>query len=357
MPVLGGGMAQTENSIANERMAALLRRERADRVPFIHKGYAFCAQNTGMARADIYEFPERSYFAQRWTMEQYNAEVAPFYTFSSYGAWEFGGTVEWPDDRWASGPSIASLPVQLPEDVFKLQLPDVTTAGCLPKMMAFARLQEKYGTRIAFIYGSPFTFAANVCGVDKFLLWTTTEPETVHHMLRLMTDHLKQVADYFISTFGAERVLPRVASPTDGLISPEMYQQFVLPYRMELHKHVLSKGVHHIYDHVCGEQNKNLPLLASLPWGDPGILSLGREVDLLAAAEIFPNEIICGNIDPSLVANGTPDEIYEACRANIEIGKQIKSGFAFMGGCELPVNTPPYHIHLMDKACHEFGAY
>jgi uroporphyrinogen decarboxylase len=136
-----------------------------------------------------------------------------------------------------------------------------------------------------------------------------------------------------------------------------MYERIILPYRMELHEYVLGKGVKHIYDHICGEQNKNLPLLARLPWGDPGILSFGHEVDLLKAAEIFPNEIICGNIDPAIVVKGSAEEVYDRCRENIEAGKQIKSGFIFMGGCDIPATVPPYHIHLMSKAAETFGKY
>jgi len=341
----------------NERIEALLERKPIDCVPFVHKGYSFCATNVGIPKADIFEFPEKSYLAQKWTMEQYHAEQAPFYTFVAYGSWEFGGEIEWPEDRWASGPSVAKRPVQTLEDLKKLKLPNVKTAGCLPRMMEFAKLQEKYQTQIGFIYGSPFTFCANLCGVDKFLEWAASEPDDVHHVMRLMTDHLKQVADWFIETFGAEKVLPRMASPTDGLISPRMYERLVLPYRMELHQYVLEKGVKHIYDHICGAQNKNLPLLAQLPWGNPGILSVGHEVDLLKVAEIFPYEIICGNVEPAIIIKGNPVEVYDACRNNVELGKQIKSGFIFMGGCDIPATVPPYHIYLMSKAAEEFGKY
>ncbi len=341
----------------NERIEALLHRQPIDCVPFVHKGYSFCATNVGVAKADIFEFPETSFRAQQWTMEQYGAEVAPFYTFVAYGAWEFGGAIAWPEDRWASGPSVAKRPVKAVEDVYKLELPDVKTAGCLPRMMEFARLQEKHQTQIGFIYGSPFSFAANLCGVDKFLEWSASAPEAVHHVMRLMTDHLKQVADWFIAEFGAERVLPRIASPTDGLISPRMYEKLILPYRMELHQHVLDKGVRHIYDHICGEQNKNLRLLAQLPWGDPGMLSFGSEVNLLDAAKFFPNDIICGNVKPDLVVKESAENVYAACRENIELGKQIKSGFVFMGGCDIPATVPPYHIYLMQKAAEEFGRY
>jgi len=350
-------MAKKISNVQNERIEALLNRKPNDCVPFVHKGYSFCASNVGIPKADIFEFPEKSFQAQQWTMEQYNAEIAPFYTFVAYGSWEFGGEISWPEDRWASGPSVSKRPVQNLEDLEKLTLPDVRTAGCLPRMMEFAKMQEKAGTQIAFIYGSPFTFCANLCGADKFLEWAAVEPDSVHKVMRLMTDHLKQVADLFINEFGAERVLPRVASPTDGLISPRMYERLVLPYRKELHEYALGKGVRHIYDHICGEQNKNLPHLASLPWGDPGILSFGHEVDLLHAAELFPNEIICGNINPAIIVKGTAEEVYSACKENILKGKQIKSGYIFMGGCDIPATVPPYHIYLMSKAAAEFGGY
>lgn len=344
-------------NIQNERINNLLNRKQIDCVPFVHKGYSFCASNVGIPKADIFEFPEKSFQAQQWTMEQYHAEIAPFYTFVAYGAWEFGGEISWPEDRWASGPSVSKRPVQSLEDLENLTLPDVHKAGCLPRMMEFAKMQEKAGTQIAFIYGSPFTFCANLCGADKFLEWAAAETEAVHKVMRLMTDHLKQVADLFIATFGAERVLPRMASPTDGLISPRMYERLVLPYRRELHEYVIEKGVRHIYDHICGEQNKNLPHLASLPWGDPGILSFGHEVDLLYAAELFPNEIICGNVNPAIIVKGTAEEVYTACKENIIKGKQIKSGFIFMGGCDIPATVPPYHIYLMSKAAAEVGVY
>jgi uroporphyrinogen decarboxylase len=168
---------------------------------------------------------------------------------------------------------------------------------------------------------------------------------------------LKQVADLFIDTFGAEKVLPRIASPTDGLVSPRMYQKLILPYRMELHQYVLDKGVKHIYDHICGDQNKNLPHLAKLPWGDPGLLSFGHEVNLLEAAEFFPNEILCGNVEPAIVIKGSAEEAYEACRKSIEIGKQVKGGYIFMGGCDISATVPPYHIYLMHKATEDFGVY
>ena len=345
----------TGTMTSQDRIKALYGRKPVDRVAFIHRGYGFCARNVGYAIADIYEDPQKSFDAQRWTLDQYGSDGTPFYTFVSYGAWEFGGEIAWPDDRYGSGPTVAHRPVDTPEDVMHLKLPEPKNAGCVPRMMEFARLQERSGLPISFICGSPFTHAANLCGVEKFLVWAVTDPEVVHRALRLMTDHILQVAQDFVETFGKGRITARSAAPTDGLLSPKQFKELALPYLKELHRGVLELGVKDIYCHICGNQNHLLELWAEVPFGDPGMLSFGHEVDILTAARHFPSQIIAGNVDPQLIARGKPEEIYEACRQAIEKGKQCPSGYVLMGGCELPATTPPYHIYLMQKAREEFG--
>lgn len=343
--------------LSQERLQALNNYQKPDRVPFVHKGYAFCARNIGYPLADIYETPERSFDAQWRTFQQYNADGTPFYTFSAYGSWEFGGEVEWPDDRWGSGPGVARRPISKPEELWDLKVPDPKTAGCVPNMIKFAHMQAENNFPIAFICGSPFAHAANLCGVQTFLQWTYQEPEAVHKALRLMTDHIISVARYFVDTFGPERLLPRATATTDGLISPSAFEQFALPYLQELHQTVLDMGIQSIYSHICGDHNHLLSLWEQVPFGKPGMLSLGREVDLLKAAKHFPDHIIAGHVDPSIIHQGSPHEIMEACRQNIEIGKQIEAGFVFMAGCEIPPTTPPYHVYLMSQAAEKYGYY
>jgi uroporphyrinogen decarboxylase len=340
-----------------QRMQALYQRKPLDKVPFIHRGYGFCAKNVGYALADIYEDPAKSYDAQSKTAEQYESDGSPFYTFVSYGAWEFGGEVAWPDDRFGSGPSIAKRPADSPESLMELSPPDIDVAGSIPRMLEFAHLQASHDQQVAFICGSPFTHAANLAGVDKFLMWTIQHPEAVKRALRLMTDHILEVAKLFINTFGEGKVLARSAAPTDGLLSPKQFEEFALPYLIELHSEVLKMGASSIYCHICGDQNHLLHLWQQVPFGDPGMLSFGQEVDLLDAAKAFPDQIIAGNVDPQIIHHGTPDAIERACREALEKGKQIEGGYALMGGCELPATTPPYNIYLMKQARDRYGLY
>jgi uroporphyrinogen decarboxylase len=350
----------------DERLEAVLTRSAVDGIPFVHKGYAFCAKNCGIAKAAIYRDPKVSFQAQYYTMEQYGASRQPFYTFVSYGALEFGGEIVWPDEgSLSASPSVSKRPVVDPEDVFELELPPSEKAGCVPMMMEFARLQEEHDTQIAVICGSAFTHAANLCGVDNFLMWLLSAPEAAQRALDLMSDHILQVTQHFVNTFGKDRVMARCAAPTEGnaLISPEHFEKYVLPVHQKVYTGVLEIGVRkNLYFHICGDHGRNLVHWQKIPRGKdgaPGILSIGHEIPIRMMAEHFPQDIIAGNIEPRLVAKGTPQEVYEASKRCILEGMQhCKRGqFIFMAGCELPYDVPPVNVYMMQKAAEEFGNY
>ncbi len=64
-----------------------------------------------------------------------------------------------------------------------------------------------------------------------------------------------------------------------------------------------------------------------------------------------------GNINPSIIQIGRPEEVYEECRKAIEKGKKAPRGFILMSGCEVPALAPPYNIWIMRKAVSDFGWY
>ena len=96
---------------------------------------------------------------------------------------------------------------------------------------------------------------------------------------------------------------------------------------------------------------------SQIPFGDPGIVSIGHEVDIETAAQYFPNDIIFGNLEPVILQAGTPDEVYEASRKVIQKGKQIANGFIFAPGCEMPPHTPDDNVYAMNRAVEDFGWY
>ena len=343
-----------------QRFNTLLKGESLDRVAFLSFTLGFCARNVGYPVSVIYSDPEKSFWAQVWTREQYGYDSEPFYGYASYGGWEFGGEIKFPDGEYEQAPSHGRFAVDTEEDVEKLRLPDVKSAGMLPLAMQFSKLQDEHGLSPSVVVGGPFTIAGNICQVDRLCRWLIKKPELAHQLLRLATDHVLDIAQYWIDTFGKGRVIIQIWEPlaANQIISPKQFEKFVLPYQIELHGKILAMGIKCILCHVCGEQNMNLPHWAQVPMGNPGIISVGKEVDISKAIDYFGETcIIAGNIEPAIIQTGTPQQIYELCRQAIEKGKRAPRGYALMQGCEVPVNTPPYNLYTMKKAIDDFGWY
>jgi uroporphyrinogen decarboxylase len=349
----------------SERVEVLLQRERPDRVPFwpfSAKGFSVIYAKGSVA--DAYNKPEVCLAAQRKASQDFGWVSTPTFGYAAYGAWEFGGEINWPTGEFAQAPTVARHAAETADDVLNLKVPDVKTAGILPLRMEFYKLAcrerpDNEPFSVDLTAGSVFTTAANIAGVERFARWLIKEPDIAHRVLRLATDYLIDQARYWRDTFGIDGVLPRGFEPTasNQMISPKHFEEYVLPYLKEVHQEILAMGYRHIFEHICGEHNANLPYWSLAPFGDPGIISIGHEIELETAARYFPNDIILGNLNPSIIQVGTPDDVYKATAKVIEQGKKCPGGFAFSPGCEMPPKSDPECVRAMSRAIEDFGWY
>jgi len=343
-----------------ERVGALLRGDPVDRIAVFPFALGFCARNVGYSLASMYEDPDASFQAQLWTQEMYGWDHPPFYGYASYGSWEFGGPVEFPSSELQQAPTIPYYPVQSENDVDSLRLPDVTKAGMLPHAMKFCSLQRQHSFPAILVVGGAFTIAGNICGADKLCRWMLKSPNVAHRIIRIAADHILDVVDHWVAVFGPEAVLVHIWEPlaANQIISPSQFEKFVLPYQIDVHRSILSRGIKHILCHICGEQNLNLPHWKQIPMGSPGIVSVGHEVGIEEAIRTFGEQcIVAGDIEPRLIQEGTPDQVYQSTRLCIETGRHSPRGYVLMPACELPPMAPPYNVFAMMKAVEDFGYY
>jgi uroporphyrinogen decarboxylase len=347
-----------------ERIEALLRREKPDRVPIWPIALGFCTLYTGGSIADAYNKPEVFLAAQRKASQDFGWVFFPTMGASAALTTEFGGEFKWPSGDFSQAPIVTRFAVDTAEDVWNLKMPDVKTAGTVPMRMEFYKLSSRERLdnepfNVMSWEGGPFTNAANIPGIEKMSRWILKNPEVAHRLMRITVDYYIELTQYWKDTFGIEGVLPFFGEPTaaNQIISPKQFEQFAMPYIKELCEAVLAMGYKHIFVHVCGEQNLNLPYWAQIPFGDPGIISIGHEVELETAAEYFPNDIILGNLEPAIIQTETPQAVYEATKEVIEKGKKISGGYIFSPGCELPPKAPVENVMAMSRALNDFGWY
>jgi uroporphyrinogen decarboxylase len=347
-----------------QRIEALLNHHKPDRVPvwpFSMIGFAAVYNNLPIAEA--YNNPEASYAAQRKTCRDFGWVFFPGIGYAAFGAWEFGGEIEWPTGEFDMVPKVVRYPIEQDEDVYNLKWP-TADSGLSPYSRRCAELarqerldNEPFNATIGA--GGSFTLAANIAGTDKFLRWLIKKPEIAHHLLKVVTDWRLAGLPKQREALGLDGVLAMAGGATESnqLISPKQFEEFALPSLKEVQEKVLALGYRTTFMHICGEQNANLPYWSQVSFGDPGIISIGHEVELATAAKYFPNDIILGNLNPSIVQMGTPDEVYESTRKIVEEGKKIEGGYIFSQGCDLPPRSPVENVRMMTQAVKDYGWY
>ncbi len=347
-----------------ERVKALLDRRKPDRIPIwpgACNGFAVVYNNFSIAHA--YTDPEATYYSLRKACQDFGWIFFPWMSYASIGAWEFGGEVRMPSGEYDQAPVVIRYPIEKDEDVYNLKWPGADS-GFYPTARKYAELarlerldNEPWNAIISS--GSAYSLACQLVGLEEFLRWLVKKPDLAHFLIRELAEWSFSSLEKRKEALGTEGVLGVVGLPlaSNQLISPRRFEEFVLPDLKEGQARLRALGYRTTHAHICGEQNKNLPFYAEVDFGDPGMISVGPEIELETAAKYFPHHIIIGNLDPTIIQTGTPDQVYEATRRVVEAGKNIEGGFIFGPGCELPPRAPVENVRMMTKAVEDFGWY
>lgn len=344
-----------------ERMKALRTKTGLDRVPVNAGASIYAAAISGMSARDYYLNPEMAMEAGLWALELHKYDGAPSYNIPEWAGWDFGGEMVFPESPRISLPHLSKMAVNKPEDVEKLQLPDIDQAPASSRVLRFNRIAREKGYGVSITAGSPMGIACSIIGIDNLMRWLIKEPEIVHRVLRIATDFLLMLADRRISEFGVENCSAFSTYPVDShtLISPRIFEKFTLPYVQEIHTKLLSKGINKWTIHLCGNHTKNLPYwTGEIPLAPRTTFQPGDENDIeFFAKTLGEDHIIAGNISTTLLQIGSANQVYEACRKVIEKMKYHPGGFILTPSCALPALAPPVNVYAMIKAARDFGRY
>ena len=358
---MGMPLFHSDTMSDEERAGALLTGQPIDRVPFNLFGLAYLGVNAGYTVMEWYTDMQKAVDSGRMTSEQYGAMWLPFGGYPALGPRELGGEVTWPTSEFSQCPNVEPA-VKTEEEAWTLEMPDpetLKTLGFVPDFMEAARITKEAGVPYCVPGYGPWTTAGNIVGLDRLCRWTIKKPDLAHHVVRYATDFLVQVMQIVRDIVGPEHFWPlnSTASAANVIISPKGFKEFVLPYLIDYHTKLIEMGAPSITFHLCGEQNLNYEFYPQVPLPPLSIISVSHEVDLDKASASFPDNMICGNIEPALFQTGSGDEVYESCRIAIEKGKKHKRGFILSPGCEMPPHAIPHNVWMMSKAVNDFGYY
>ncbi|MBT9139369.1 MAG: Uroporphyrinogen decarboxylase [Syntrophomonadaceae bacterium] len=139
-------------------------------------------------------------------------------------------------------------------------------------------------------------------------------------------------------------------------LSPEAFEEFVLPVEQKLFKRINNELGVKILIHSCGYIPQCLKFAPLVNPG--GAIQFDSHVNLKWAKSLIGDKItIMGNLDCNRIMHmGTPAEVEKACKKAIKDGAK-NGGFWLSGGCETPRDMPYENMNAMLKACKKYGTY
>lgn len=177
-------------------------------------------------------------------------------------------------------------------DLAKLDFPDFRKAGLMPLAHQFYEelnemLDDDFKVTFPEWGRSPFGVAFHIRRFENLVLDMVTNPSFMHTMMRFITDVRKRWTEDR-ATFLDMKVEKgnlyndEVNTPT---LSPELYEEFVLPYEQELSR--FHGGI--LYWHSCGETTKLVDLIAKIP--NLEMFHVGPWTDGARCVEAFDNKM------------------------------------------------------------------
>lgn len=191
----------------------------------------------------------------------------------------------------------------------------------------------------------PYSLAGRLMDVTEILYVCYDEPETVHAVLEKATAYLIRYGR-LLKEAGADGIV--LAEPLAGILSPDMAEEFSVPYVKRIIDALQDADFSIVY-HNCG--NSVSSMLDRIFTQGAAAYHFGNAVDMAAVLAAAPADVLCmGNIDPAgQLAMGTPESVRAATKALLAQCGGYKN-FVPSSGCDIPAHAKWENIDAFFEA-------
>lgn len=255
----------------------------------------------------------------------------------------FGAQVRFSQDEV---PAIIGQLVSDEEEANDLEVPDLSAGRAQLCVDAVRRAKAAITDKplLAGMIG-PYSLAGRLCDVTEIMYLCYDEPETVHTVLDKVTQYLIAYGRA-MKDAGADGVM--MAEPLAGILSPDMAEEFSMPYVRRIIDALQDDDFAVIY-HNCG--NAVPAMLEGIYALGAAAYHFGNAVDMGQILEKTPADIlVMGNVDPAgEFAGGTVESITAATRQLMEKCGHYPN-FLPSSGCDIPAHAKWDNIHAFFRA-------
>ena len=253
------------------------------------------------------------------------------------------------DDTSIPGIKPGDHVIHVGDDLSAARIPNPLKDGRMPVNIEAARLVRRelgpdYWVRGAI--SGPFSLAISLVGAEAVFIACLDDPEWVRQLLaytgRIITAFAKGYIDAGVELI----VFDSQASPE--LLSPAMYEEFVLPITQEVAAWATRQGVRDLPLIIGGNTTPIAELLAQTGCNNL-LCDFTGDFDEWSAVARGANKSMRRNLSPRMIETSSSETIYEAARAYVTAGKDLP-GF-IMGTAVIPFGTPTEHVLAVKQAC------
>lgn len=207
---------------------------------------------------------------------------------------------------------------------------------------------------------SPFSQFLELLNYEIALMALLDDPGKAHACLAALTRGAIELGRAQAAC-GVDAVLISSAFAGAGLISPEHYDEFVLPYEKQVIEGIRERhpGVF-VYTHTCGSIGDRLDRM--LRTGTQGIDTLDPPplgtVELEEATGLLAGRaFIKGNLDPvNTMLRGSVDDVRREARERLRIAMP-GGGYILSTACSVAPAAPPENLETLAELAREEGRY
>lgn len=255
----------------------------------------------------------------------------------------FGAEVRFTSDEV---PAIIGQLVSDEDEANALMIPELTAGRASLCVEAVRNAKQRITDKpvLAGMIG-PYSLAGRLCDVTEIMYLCFDEPETVHTVLDKVTKYLIRYGQA-MKDAGADGIM--MAEPLAGILSPDMAEEFSMPYVSRIIAALQDEDFAVIY-HNCG--NSVPQMLDRIYALGAAAYHFGNAIDMEAVLKATPSDIlVMGNVDPAgQFASGTVESITAAtCDLLKKCGQY--SNFVPSSGCDIPAHAKWENIDAFFKA-------
>ncbi|MGD9140140.1 MAG: uroporphyrinogen decarboxylase family protein [bacterium] len=311
-----------------ERVKATFRRQQVDRLPFYPIVSGMAAKVTGITTAEYYGNLDRMADAQIGLHEEIGQDVVVMMSDLFMEVEAMGADLEFPEGEV---PRLKSYLLKDKRALGSLAMPDPATSGRLPAYVDACRkaVGAIGDAPVGGVICGPWTLATNLRGAQELIMDTVEDPDFVHELMRFTSGVTRVFGEAVTGTRAGLSLSEAPASLS--LISPKIFNEFVLPYLKEIVGHFKERKSG-ITLHICGFID---PIMDDIVSSGAIAISMDQpsSLDKMLSA-CGSKSVVIGNVSTGVFIDGSREDIESEVRRCVEVGKD-RGGFILSTGCEI----------------------